>query len=55
MIASNLLSFWGKESWDRPEFIHSDMSVPSRAAVRWPSTGMAGSLSRPPALGRHNR
>jgi len=27
--------FWGDESWDRPEFIHGDMSVPSRAAVLW--------------------
>lgn len=27
--------FRGDESWDRPEFIHSDMTVPSRAAVLW--------------------
>ena len=27
--------FWGQESWDRPEFIHADMSVPSRASVLW--------------------
>jgi len=46
--------FWGKESWDRPEFIHSDMSVPSRAAVRWAFHGDAPeAYPGHPALGRH--
>ncbi|ODV41238.1 hypothetical protein AWV79_26780 [Cupriavidus sp. UYMMa02A] len=27
--------FWGDESWDRPNFIHGDMSMPSRASVLW--------------------
>jgi len=46
--------FWGKESWDRPDFIHSDMSVPSRAAVRWAFHGEAPeAYPGHPALGRH--
>jgi len=46
--------FWGKESWDRPEFIHSDMSVPSRAAVRWAFHGdVPEAYPGHPALGRH--
>jgi len=55
MIASQpSLFFWGKESWDRPEFIHSDMSVPSRAAVRWAFHGDAPeAYPGHPALGRH--
>lgn len=46
--------FWGKESWDRPDFIHSDMSVPSRAAVLWAFHGTtAEAYPGSPDLGRH--
>lgn len=27
--------FCGEESWDRPAYVHGDMSVPSRASVLW--------------------
>ncbi len=27
--------FWGQESWDRPQHVHADLSVPSRKAVFW--------------------
>ena len=46
--------FWGKESWDRPDFTHSDMSVPSRAAVLWAFHGEhPEAYPGSPALGRH--
>ena len=46
--------FWGKESWDRPDFIHSDMNVPSRAAVLWAFHGeQPEAYPGSPALGRH--
>jgi hypothetical protein len=46
--------FWGDESWDRPEFIHGDMSVPSRAAVLWAFHGEEQeAYPGHPELGRH--
>ena len=46
--------FWGQESWDRPEFIHSDMSVPSRAAVLWAFHGeKPEAYPGHPQFGRH--
>jgi hypothetical protein len=46
--------FWGDASWDRPEFIHGDMSVPSRAAVKWAFHGdEPEAYPGHPQFGRH--
>ncbi len=46
--------FWGQESWDRPEFIHADMSVPSRASVLWAFHGEEQeAYPGHPRFGRH--
>src|SRR5258706_10508516 len=46
--------FWGQESWDRPEFIHADMSVPSRASVLWAFHGeKPEAYPGHPEFGRH--
>jgi 3-O-methylgallate 3,4-dioxygenase len=46
--------FWGDQSWDRPEFIHGDMSVPSRASVLWAFHGEAQeAYPGHPEFGRH--
>jgi 3-O-methylgallate 3,4-dioxygenase len=46
--------FWGKESWDRPDFIHGDMSVPSRASVLWAFHGdQPEAYPGHPDFGRH--
>lgn len=46
--------FWGAESWDRPNFIHGDMSVPSRASVLWAFHGdQPEAYPGHPEFGRH--
>ena len=42
----------GQDS-DRPEFIHADMSVPSRASVLWAFHGEKPEAIRHPEFGRH--
>jgi hypothetical protein len=46
--------FWGEASWDRPQFIHGDMSVPSRASVKWAFHGdEPEAYPGHPQFGRH--